>query len=310
MTIIVTSGSGHIDIDALACAEAYGDYLGKRGDKAMVLFTPSLNATVPPMLRKLPTIWKSAKDYALPDDACDFVVMDVSNPDFFDPIVNHNKITEVFDHHYGFESHWNTRHDVRSWIVPVGACATIVWEKIKENGHANSLNATSYKLLLAAIVSNTLNFRSRITTARDISAYEEISGHTDFGSDGAKRYFEETSSTITSEPTASLLRDEKYLTLRSGDLWIGQIEIWDARSLMSDEKMRGIQEIFSDGRRGFANIVSISEGVNYIVSDSTSTIEMLKPFANGKSIGNNVYRTYELWLRKELVRELASANYR
>lgn len=300
MLTIVTSGTGHVDIDALACGEAYGDCLNKSGDEAMTIFTPRLNASVPPMLRSLPMQWQYADECIVPSQLRGFAVMDVSNPQFFDPITTPDEILCVLDHHYGFADYWKARPAVASRVEAVGACATLVWEMAKERDSATRLNLSSYQLLLTAIVAHTLNFSSCVTTPRDIAAYNEILPFANVTDSWMVQYFREVSEHIIADPKAALLADQKHVGVGAAVYWLGQLELWDASVLLSQPYRDSICTIFDNESLGFANIISISEGINYMLADSPNTCELLASLIDGSVIDGRILKTNRMWLRKEL----------
>ncbi len=302
MTVIVTSGSAYIDIDAFACAEAYSDYLLKSSVRSEVFFTPKMNLTIPPMIRSLTTKWKHSNYYTPNLNEDEFVIVDVSNPNYFDSIVNHNHIQAVFDHHHGFRKFWLLKSEVLSIIEPVGACATLIWEEIEKSGLQDKLDTVSYKLLLTAIISNSLNFQSQISSKRDIDAYDKISAYVHIEDDWTQTYYEQVSVNIFSDPISALRKDQKYLTLDGKDYWVGQIELWDASSLIDSTLTNEMIEFFGTTGRGFANIISISEGVNYLYTNSIETLDFLSSFLPGIALGDCLYKTKCLWLRKEIIK--------
>lgn len=303
---VISSGSSHIDIDALACVVAFHDYLTKKGDACEIVLTPMPNATVPPMIRALPMAWTSGREWKRQDRSCRFFVMDVSNPEFFDSVVCLDEVTRVYDHHHGFESYWATRHDVHSSIEPVGACATLVWEEICRTGYDEALGDVSYKLLLTAIASNTLDFRSRISCARDEYAYHALANLSGVGEDWKEAYFKEVSASILADPAESLRRDCKRMLLGSQSLWVGQIEVWNAAELLNTSGKATVAALLAKEGPSFANVVSISEGVNYLFADSPDTAAYLGSILPGRSVTPRIYRTDDLWLRKEIAKEFAT----
>lgn len=100
--IVVTSGSKYIDIDAYASCLAYRDLLRLQGREAVAVSTATLNESITEHLLSLP----SYLDTYSPSDDDQFIILDVSNPEFFDKIVRPNSIIEVIDHHAGFEHLW------------------------------------------------------------------------------------------------------------------------------------------------------------------------------------------------------------
>lgn len=305
---VVTSGSSHIDIDALACVVAFQDFMAKQGLPCEVVLTPEPNATVPPMIRGLSMVWTAGCAWNRPDGVCRYYVMDVSNPAFFDLVVRLEDVVCVYDHHHGFELYWAARQGVRSLIEPVGACATLVWEDICRAGYGDALDGVSYKLLLTAIVSNSLDFRSQISCARDEVAYRALVEKAGVGDAWKEDYFRDVSASILADPVGALRRDCKSMSLGGRRFWVGQIEVWDASALMDSSDRSDMLRLLAQEGPGVANIISISEGVNYLLADSAETLACLGHSLPGAVLAPCVYRTETLWLRKEIARLMNSGS--
>lgn len=303
---VVTSGASHIDIDALACVVAFHDYLTKKGESSEIVLTPEPNATVPPMIRKLPMVWTKGCEWNRSDDGCRYDVMDVSNPEFFDSIVCLQDVARVYDHHHGFEAYWAAKENVQAVIEPVGACATLVWEEITRAGYSDALDEVSYKLLLTAIASNTLDFRSRISCARDEDAYRALAERAGVGGKWKEEYFRGVSASILADPVGALRQDCKRISLGGRILWVGQIEVWNAHEVVGIHGHEIITALLQQEGPGFANIVSIAEGVNYLLVDCPDTASHLGKALSCEALTPHVYRTNSLWLRKEIAKEFAT----
>ena len=81
--IVVTAGSKYLDIDAYACIISYSKYLKLRGNDVKAVSTASWNKSITLSLK---TVGTKLDDYKV--QACDeFVIVDVSNPDYFDEFI-------------------------------------------------------------------------------------------------------------------------------------------------------------------------------------------------------------------------------
>ncbi len=100
---IITSGRKYLDIDAYASMIAYRELLKSLGENARAITTARFNQSVPKLVRDLE--YNLETNAKIPASA-EFIILDVSNPDFFDTFVEPEKIIEVIDHHTGFEGYW------------------------------------------------------------------------------------------------------------------------------------------------------------------------------------------------------------
>ena len=86
--ILVTSGSKYIDIDAYAGIIAYSNLLRLKGIQAKAVSTAKLNESITSSLLELNT---KLDKYEEKEDN-EFIIIDVSNKDYFDDIVQENRI--------------------------------------------------------------------------------------------------------------------------------------------------------------------------------------------------------------------------
>ena len=170
--LVVTSGQRFTDIDALACVAAYMEIPVER---PIAVIPGPLNLSVTNRIKE----WKFDYLTYLDSDDYDYVVVDVSETEQFAHYVKIDRVVEIYDHHFGFEKYWQEKLGDKAKIEAVGACATLIWEEFKKRNPEKKISSLSANLLYTAINSNTLNFRSSVTTERDKKAFEEIKPFTD-----------------------------------------------------------------------------------------------------------------------------------
>jgi manganese-dependent inorganic pyrophosphatase len=135
--------------------------------------------------------------------------------------VEHAEIVEILDHHH--IGSIETRIPVRATFDPVGSTATLVIERFRQNGMEPSKAAA--KLLLGAILSDTVILNSPTTTERDhnvvgyLEAVLEVDP-TEFG----REMFERTSD-LEQVPAEEIVgRDAKDYDAGAHTLRIAQVE--------------------------------------------------------------------------------------
>lgn len=163
----------YTDIDVYASIVAYTDLLNQRGKQARAYIPSSApNYSVPELLR--------VRDYEggvfelRPDDEA--IILDVSLPDVIGKLVPEDHILELIDHHPGYEEHWKGQLGNRAIIEKIGAVATLVFEWWGKCWDYGKMSPDVAKLLLAAILDNTLYFNAEITTQRDRDAADKLAG--------------------------------------------------------------------------------------------------------------------------------------
>ncbi|MFM2394064.1 MAG: hypothetical protein RLZZ546_2046 [Bacteroidota bacterium] len=290
--IYVTAGETHTDIDAFSCAVAYSYFLSQKNIENKVYLPGPLNASVTDTIKSWNIKFETKIEVT---DNDKFIAVDVSEPLYIAKVVNDNNLVEIFDHRYGFIDHFKELLGDKSRIELVGACATLIWEEYKkDNIKIDSLNAN---LLILAIVSNTLNFKSSVTTPRDIKAFEELLEFISMPSTWKEDYFTEQAEYIEKNPKLAILEDTKNI---SNEFVFAQIELWNGFDFINNNK-----EVIKEVLEGLGNpnwmisVPSISEGVNYIYTESEYIKSLLNQIIDIE-FNNNVGKTKKLWLRKEI----------
>ncbi len=133
------------------------------------------------------------------------------------------KILGIVDHHKLGDI--TTTEPVECWIWPVGCSATIVYNMYKF--HNQDVDANIAKLMMGAIISDTVNFKGPTTTQMDKDAVKglaKIAGVADI-EEFAREQFD-AKSDITHVPAAELImRDQKVFEMAGQKLAIGQLEL-------------------------------------------------------------------------------------
>src|SRR5882724_8207867 len=118
---IITSGRPFIDIDAYAGIVGYAELLGLYNQRVIAATSSVPNHSIPPSLRALPVPITYGYQPVAEDR---FTLIDVSDPEYFDRMVDIQKIDEIVDHHPGLEQYWQRLLGERADIEFVGAVST------------------------------------------------------------------------------------------------------------------------------------------------------------------------------------------
>lgn len=300
MKIVITAGEAFTDIDVFASAAAYSELLNLKGVENQVVLPGILNASVPKKISELFQNFKTNPTF----EHFEVVIVDVSEPAFVAKFVDIENIYEIYDHRYGFEDFWREKLGEKSHIDIVGACATLIWEKYKEYGYSESISQACANLISIAIVSNTLDFKSSVTTQRDIIAFDELSKFTNLSDTWKKDYFNDVESSIFQDIKNAIAGDTKKINFGNNAVVMGQLELWNGSSIIL-EHAKDIEDIMNsfDDENWFLSIVSISENKNYFYTKSVYVKDILSkiiPINFKEDIGF----TDKLWLRKEIRKKL------
>jgi inorganic pyrophosphatase len=298
---IVTTGNSYLDIDGYASIVALTELYNTIGVPAKgVSSRATPNASVPKLVQK----WGETldRDYKpTPED--NFSIVDLSNPEFFDPIVDISRVREIIDHHVGFEHIWETRPDVAATIEFIGAACTLVWEEWKTAGVSKAISTDSASLLACGILDNTLNFKADVTTDRDKKAYVELAIIAGLDAEWPETYFKACQEELVRDLSNNLKNDTKVLSYNhlGTDIATGQIIVWGAQKFIELHQSELSKTMKSQSKKWFINILDLQAGLSYFFCQDTEiqkNVEKLFKIQFASDTATNP----RLYLRKEIVK--------
>lgn len=293
---IVTSGNRYIDIDAYAGCIAYAYLLNLKGIEAKAVSTAKINESITTNLLNLETKLDKYKE----NDNNQFVIIDVSNKDYFDDIVNEKQIIEVIDHHLGHEEYWKNRLGEKAKIEFIGAVATIIVELYEKENLLNKMPKDIAELLMSAILDNTLNFKAKVTNKRDKIAYGKLEKIVNYKGNYAEKYFLECQQEIEKDFVKAIENDTKIEKIN--DILptvFSQLVVWDKRYILDNEKV--LYDTLSNiGKDWMFNLICLKDEKSYIISNDVKIQKKLEKLLNGTFKGD-IMELKEVWLRKEII---------
>ncbi len=290
--IVITVGKSYIDIDGYASSIAYRELLRMQGLDAMFVSDATLNYSITNSLLNLPY---STDKYEI-QELDKFIILDLSNKDYFPSFVKEENIIEIIDHHPGFEEYWKDK----SIIEEIGSVATIIVEKYEESNLLSKMDLNIAKLLMAAILDNTLNFTASITKERDKIAYKKLEDITK-EYNYKEKYFLECQKYIESNLEESIKNDIKiqHISKYIPDVF-GQLTIWDAKELLNNNLLRQIMNSY--GNKWILNIISLKDNTSYILYSDEDVKNNLEKVLDCSS-ENNIVIIKPAMLRKEIMKK-------
>ncbi len=302
---IVTAGSTYLDIDAYACMVAMAELLQLKGENAVAYSKAPYNYSVCESLVESGQVLQELPSDFVGEDA-EYIIVDVSDPDFIKSAVSLEKVIEVYDHHTGFEEYWQELIGDNSHIVFIGAAATLIYREWKKCGLESKMSRRSALLLIAAILDNTLNLTSSNTTAEDITVFEELCQKENINADWCARYFSEVQRSVEADLKNALFNDIK--AVRNSELLpskIAQLCVWDANSILA--RLCEIRSWFAEGNDSWMiNIIDIKHQCSYFVCDDRAYQVVLESiFKVGFDIG--VSKTAQPYLRKQILKNVLNS---
>lgn len=255
---VITSGRKYLDIDAYASMIVYRELFRAQGEDVKAVSTAPLNQSVPKMIRGL-----GYRFDEIPESLAEaeIIVLDVSNPEFFDTFVEPERLIEIIDHHTGFEEYWKERLGKKAEIERVGSVCTIIFEKIMAAQKLEILTPGMCKMLVAGILDNTLNFQSEVTNARDLRAWRELMRIGDLPQDFADEYFDDCYAEIRRD-LAKAIQDDTKIEKVSPILpeVIGQI----IAPKIKDFDTTVLDTVFAEYPEWMMNVIALGDGKSYI----------------------------------------------
>lgn len=150
------------DLDGVACAIAYAEFLQKRNRKAIAAFFGVVHREARFALKTFAVPQPEHAEKILLKNPS-ITLVDASDTRGISEKINPVNVIEIIDHRKRNEADKFPNATVH--IELVGAAATMIAEKFLHE-HI-SISPTSAALLYSAIVSNTVNFQADVTTDRD-----------------------------------------------------------------------------------------------------------------------------------------------
>ncbi|MBK5373885.1 DHH family protein [Pseudomonas sp. TH43] len=261
---IITSGASYLDIDAYACCIAYAELLNLQGIPARAVSSAKPNASV----SSTALGWGNFLHDAAPMPSDEFVLVDVSDYHHFDPMVLLDQVVEVIDHHPGYEDYWAKKLGLAADIRPIGAAATQVFQRWLAADLLHRISQPSAALLATAILDNTLNFTSQMTTPADIDAYANLAPRAKLTKDWPEQYFLECQASIESDLVGALAVDLKRMKPESNLPQIfAQMTVWDADALLQKHRTTISHWMAKQGEDWLLNLISIRDRKSCLLAE-------------------------------------------
>lgn len=301
MCTIITAGSTYLDIDAYACMVAMAELLRLTGANAVPYSKAPCNYSVCNTLIEEGQITREFPfDFNI--DKAEYIIVDVSDPEFLKNAVPLDKVAEIYDHHVGFEEYWTSRIGEGTHIEFIGAAATLIYREWKKAGVQDKMKRSTVLLLIAAILDNTLNLTSANTTAEDIEAFNELCQKENVDEAWCASYFSEVQASVESDLENAIFSDIK--TVRNNPCLpprVAQLCVWNADSILS--KLSEIRALFSEVSDSWMlNIIDIKQRCSYFVCDDALFQNKIEKVFD-ISFEAGVAKTKVSYLRKEIIKK-------
>ncbi len=269
--MITVTGYVNPDIDCVACAVGYAELQNRLGKGARAIFSGDINAETEYVKQYLGNINFSLTTGGFENE--DITLVDTSDKGAIDKSIDVNRVIEVIDHRK--LAYIQDFPNAKLQIDLVGSCATLIAERFKDAGVSPSRE--SAVLLYSAIISNTVNFLSHVTTERDRVMAKWLKGFAGIPKEYISEMFEYKSS-INNENIEEILTEEfKFYDIKGKRVGIVQLEITDALkkvAIFENEIREILLRIKDDKSLDYLLLssIDINEGFNFLLTvDSFSS---------------------------------------
>ncbi len=299
--VIITSGSHYLDIDAYACCIALKELFELKGREAIAYSFGVYNYSICKSLIEEEKLINRFPEEC-PKETAEYIIVDVSDPDYLEKSIPLDNVIEIYDHHSGFEEYWKSRIGEKAHIEFIGAAATLIYREWKKDNLQDKMSVSTAKLLLAAILDNTLNLTSSNTTNEDRNAFDELCKIAGVNEEWSDLYFSEVQKNIEKDLKNALFNDIKRI--QKNDVLpprIAQLCIWNAAEIL--KKLPTIREWLNDSTDSWMiNIIDLKHSCSYFVCDAVDYQNNIENIFDVR-FESGVAKTNTPYLRKEIIKK-------
>lgn len=297
-------GHKNPDTDSVVSAIALAELKKKLGVEATPVIQGELNPETEFVLSKF-----SVKTPEIMTDAEAKDIFLVDHSDISQTIdgLEKGKLLGIVDHHKLGDL--TTSEPIEIWTWPVGCTCTVI--KAMYDFHNVEIDAKVAGLMLSAIVSDTVIFKSATCTDKDKEAVKELASIADI--ENVEEYgmemFKAKSAIDGVSARDLIMRDYKDFDMSGTKVGVGQLEVVDVTMFDSriDELMEELKVVKSEGRDTVFLLLTdiMKEGSKMlIVSDDESIVE--KAFGVSPE-GSIVWLDSVMSRKKQVVPQLEEA---
>ncbi len=289
--IIVTSYK-NADLDGVACAVAYAEFLGKQRVFATAKIAGEPHKEARFVLDKFAISIDLVMEEKVPIDV-QVIFLDASDVESLPNGIIPQQVVEVIDHRQFNDTAGFINAKIQLELV--GACATLIAEKFFNKGV--EISKASAVLLYGAIASNTMNFKGSVTTDRDIKMAQWLKDQVEIPENFVYEMFAYKSN--LEQPFKDILMsDFKTFDLGGKKVSIAQLEILDTNDYVNSNLVdikQVLQELKNEQQLDyiFLNFVDLANGKNKFVTVDINTEELVSKvlvvkFENGVACNNSI----------------------
>jgi manganese-dependent inorganic pyrophosphatase len=306
MSICVV-GHTNPDTDSVAAAISYANFLKAQGQDAVACMQTDANSLNPESKTLLARFGLTAPEQIKDAEGKKIALVDHSDIIQAPANIMKAELVAVVDHHKIGDI--TTNSPIFFYAQPVGCTCTVLNEMYKTAGIAIPKNIAA--IMLAAILSDTVNFKSPTCTPADKAACADLAKVA--GVSNMDELFMEmlkAKSSVDGIPAKDLLfRDYKDFDMKGNKVGVGQLELatLDQVAAIRADLYKEMEKVKSEGRHSVLLMLTdvVKEGTDLmVISDDASIIE--KAF-NNKLAGNSMWISGMMSRKKQTIPNLQKA---
>lgn len=287
------------DLDGSACAYAYAELLRAIGQDVMAVIFGTLRREAQFAFDKVETKISGGEELLKPDD--EVVLVDSCEIKGISSSIDPLQVIEVIDHR-SINNAENEFKNAKIQIDLVGSCATLIVEKFIAQEIAPSEKSAT--LLYLAIASNTINFKNKITTERDVKAAGYLKNLYQIDGDLIREMFVHQSK-MSGSIKEILHRDKWHNEILGKDFSVFQFEIVAVDDFIEknlDEIKSALKEI--EAQEGFdfvlVTCVDLEKARNTFIVEGGKNEKLLGDIL-GVKFEDGIAHYPEIIMRKEIM---------
>jgi manganese-dependent inorganic pyrophosphatase len=275
MTIYVC-GHSNPDTDSVAAAIGYATLAKALGQDAVAVMQSTADALNPESTVVLKRFGMTAPEQITDATGKQIALVDHSDIGQAPANIEKAEVVAIVDHHKVGDI--TTNNPILVNCQPVGCTCTVLNEMFKMNNVAVPKNVAG--IMTAAILSDTVNFKSPTCTPKDKVAVAElakVAGITD--TDGLFMDMLKAKSAVAGVPAKDLLfRDYKDFDMKGKKVGVGQLELatLDQVADIREDLLNAMKAVKAEGRHSVLLMLTdvVKEGTDLVViSDEPALIE-------------------------------------
>lgn len=287
------------DLDGTASAFGYAELLCAQGRTALATVLGTAHLEAQHVAERFHISLPEEVDPGLFEE---IILVDTSTPTEQDPRIAIERVVGIIDHRALHEGH--KFPNAKLQIELVGSAATLIVERFQQTHLVPSQEAAH--LLYGAIASNTVNFKARVTTERDLQASRWLRTLYSMPDDFIPVMFAAKSHLDGSALAETLAGDFSYREIGGKNIGIGQLEVVGAESLV-DTRRDDLLKTLGHLRDAhpmiscfFVSIIDVVDGYTMFLAPDPEAREALRGFLNVSFDDRFIARYPHVIMRKEM----------